>query len=150
MFEMSILDWFDQDKLDAAQLKRDAKRRQDEESIRKMKGLEPTYGPASGAGNGGATKIALLNMLSTSDLDQVLADCAPALTQKIYKMAAQADFLQDQCKELKDYDELKGRYAELQQHYAELQERYTELQKSYKELVETLAASIGKQNSTEK
>ncbi len=79
-------------------------------------------------------------MLSTSDLDQVLADCAPALTQKIYKMAAQADFLQDQCKELKDYDELKGRYAELQQHYAELQDEY-------KKLVETLAASAGKQDA---
>lgn len=139
MFEMSILDWFDQDKLDAAQLKRDAKRREDEEFIRKMRGEEPTYGPTPGSGNGGATKIALLNMLSTSDLDQVLADCAPALTQKIYKMAAQADFLQDQCKELKDYDELKGRYAELQQHYAELQDEY-------KKLVETLAISAGKQD----
>lgn len=136
---MSILDWFDQDKLDAAQLKRDAKRREDEEFIRKMRGEEPTYGPTPGSGNGGATKIALLNMLSTSDLDQVLADCAPALTQKIYKMAAQADFLQDQCKELKDYDELKGRYAELQQHYAELQDEY-------KKLVETLAISAGKQD----
>ncbi|WP_462393211.1 hypothetical protein [Mitsuokella multacida] len=137
---MSILDWFDQDKLDAAQFKRDAKRRQAEEAERRIKGLEPTYGPTPGSGNGGATKIALLNMLSTSDLDQVLADCAPALTQKIYKMAAQADFLQDQCKELKDYDELKGRYAELQQHYAELQDEY-------KKLVETLAASAGKQDA---
>lgn len=137
---MSILDWFDQDKLDAAQLKRDAKRRQAEEAERRIKGLEPTYGPKQSSGNGGATQIALLNMLSTSDLDQVLADCAPALTQKIYKMAAQADFLQDQCKELKDYDELKGRYAELQQHYAELQDEY-------KKLVETLAASAGKQDS---
>lgn len=139
MFDMSILDWFDQDKLDAAYMKDLEKRQRDEETIRKMKGLEPTYGPEPGSGNGGATKIALLNMLSTSDLDQVLADCAPALTQKIYKMAAQADFLQDQCKELKDYDELKGRYAELQQHYAELQDEY-------KKLVETLAASAGKQD----
>ena len=139
MFDMSILDWFDQDKLDAAQFKREEKERQDAETIRRLRGLEPTYGPESGSGNGGATKIALLNMLSTSDLDQVLADCAPALTQKIYKMAAQADFLQDQCKELKDYDELKGRYAELQQHYAELQDEY-------KKLVETLAASAGKQD----
>ena len=136
---MSILDWFDQDKLDAAYLKEREKERRDAETIRKLRGLEPTYGPEPGSGNGGATKIALLNMLSTSDLDQVLADCAPALTQKIYKMAAQADFLQDQCKELKDYDELKGRYAELQQHYAELQDEY-------KKLVETLAASAVKQD----
>lgn len=139
MFDMSILDWFDQDKLDAAYMKDLEEKQKHEEFMRQKKGLEPTYGPTPGSGNGGATKIALLNMLSTSDLDQVLADCAPALTQKIYKMAAQADFLQDQCKELKDYDELKGRYAELQQHYAELQDEY-------KKLVETLAASAGKQD----
>lgn len=138
MFEMSILDWFDQDKLDEMERKRKEKEKQDAETIRKMRGLKPTYGPPKSSGNGGATQIALLNMLSTSDLDQVLADCAPALTEKIYKMAAQADYLQDQYKELKNYDELKGRYTELKQHY-------TELQDEYKKLVNTLAASTGKQ-----
>lgn len=139
MFEMSILDWFDDEKLEARERKRKEEERDLEEFLRKKKGLKKTYGPKKSSGNGGATQIALLNMLSTSDLDQVLADCAPALTEKIYKMATQADYLQDQYQELKDYDELKGRYAELQQHYAELQDEY-------KKLVETLAASAGKQN----
>lgn len=66
MFEMSIRDWFDQDKLDADYYKRQKEKEELEEFLRKKKGLKKRYGPPKSPGNGGATQIALLNMLSTS------------------------------------------------------------------------------------
>ena len=52
--------------------------------------------PAAGSGNGGAVQNALLNMFSTSDLDQIFADCSPRTTQTIYGAAnmAQANNLE--------------------------------------------------------
>ena len=43
--------------------------------------------PTADSGNGGAVQNALLNMFSTSDLDQIFADCSPKTTQTLYGAA---------------------------------------------------------------
>lgn len=93
--------------------------------------------PIAGSGNGGSTKIALINMLSTSNLDQVMADCAPAVTQALFgaNNMTQANNMEirgmkAQMATEQNYRELKGRYDELEKHYEELQSQYNKLVES--------------------
>lgn len=93
--------------------------------------------PVAGSGNGGSTKIALINMLSTSNLDQVMADCAPAVTQALFgaNNMTQANNMEirgmkAQMATEQNYRELKGRYDELEKHYEELQSQYNKLVES--------------------
>jgi hypothetical protein len=94
--------------------------------------------PVAGSGNGGATKIALINMLSTSNLDQVMAACAPAVTQALFGAGNMAQANNLEIRDMKaqmdgklateqNYRELKGRYDELEKHYEELKGQYNQL-----------------------
>ena len=85
---------------------------------RERKGLAPQFGPASK--NNATTKIALLNMLSTDDLDQVFADCAPNLSSAIHENNVKVNTVLQMLESKKEADELQGRYNELQKRYDEL------------------------------
>ena len=90
--------------------------------------------PAADSGNGGAVQIALLNMFSTSDLDQIFVDCSPRTTQMLYGAANMAQANNLELRAMKgelatdqQYRELKGRYDELERRYQELQEHAKQL-----------------------
>ena len=90
--------------------------------------------PAADSGNGGAVQNALLNMFSTSDLDQIFADCSPKTTQTLYGAANMAQANNLELRAMKgelatdqQYRELKGRYDELERRYQELQEHAKQL-----------------------
>ena len=90
--------------------------------------------PAADSGNGGAVQNALLNMFSTSDLDQIFADCSPKTTQTIYGAANMAQANNLELRAMKgelatdqQYRELKGRYDDLERRYQELQEQQKRL-----------------------
>lgn len=82
------------------------------------KGLPKHYGPTSQ--NNATTKIALLNMLSTDNLDQVLADCAPLLSEAVHENKSKVNQILKILESRKEADELQGRYDELQKRYDEL------------------------------
>ena len=101
--------------------------------------------PAADSGNGGAVQNALLNMFSTSDLDQIFADCSPRITQTLYGAANMTKANNLELRAMKSelatdqqYRELKGRYDELQGRYGELERRYQELQEQQKRLTDIL------------
>ena len=101
--------------------------------------------PAAGSGNGGAVQIALLNMFSTSDLDQIFADCSPKTTQTLYGAANMTKANNLELRAMKSelatdqqYRELKGRYDELHGRYDDLERRYQELQEHAKQLTDIL------------
>ena len=101
--------------------------------------------PTADSGNGGAVQIALLNMFSTSDLDQIFADCSPRITQTLYGAANMTKANNLELRAMKSelatdqqYRELKGRYDELQGRYGELERRYQELQEQQKRLTDIL------------
>ena len=101
--------------------------------------------PAADSGNGGAVQNALLNMFSTSDLDQIFADCSPQITQTLYGAANMTKANNLELRAMKSelatdqqYRELKGRYDELQGRYGELERRYQELQEQQKRLTDIL------------
>ena len=90
--------------------------------------------PAADSGNGGAVQNALLNMFSTSDLDQIFADCSPKTTQTLYGAANMTKANNLELRAMKSelatdqqYRELKGRYDELERRYQELQEHAKQL-----------------------
>lgn len=85
-------------------------------------------------GTGSAAKNALVNMLTTSDLDALFAECAPAMTQKsddAYNLNKENNIrlqeVQKILSEGKNYQELKGKYEELQKHYDELKKERDQL-----------------------
>ena len=101
--------------------------------------------PATGSGNGGAVQNALLNMFSTSDLDQIFADCSPKTTQTLYGAANMTKANNMELRAMKgelatdqQYRELKGRYDELHGRYDDLERRYQELQEHAKQLTDIL------------
>ena len=101
--------------------------------------------PAADSGNGGAVQNALLNMFSTSDLDQIFADCSPRTTQTLYGAANMAQANNLELRAMKgelatdqQYRELKGRYDELHGRYDKLERRYQELQEQQKRLTDIL------------
>ncbi len=90
--------------------------------------------PTADSGNGGTVQNALLNMFSTSDLDQIFADCSPKTTQTLYGAANMAQANNLELRAMKgelatdqQYRELKGRYDELERRYQELQEHAKQL-----------------------
>ena len=90
--------------------------------------------PTADSGNGGAVQNALLNMVSTSDLDQICANCAPKTTQTLYGAANMTKANNMELRAMKgelatdqQYRELKGRYDELERRYQELQEHAKQL-----------------------
>ena len=101
--------------------------------------------PTADSGNGGAVQNALLNMFSTSDLDQIFADCSPRTTQTLYGAANMAQANNLELRAMKgelatdqQYRELKGRYDELHGRYDKLERRYQELQEQQKRLTDIL------------
>ena len=87
--------------------------------------------PTADSGNGGAVQNALLNMFSTSDLDQIFADCSPKTTQTLYGAANMTKANNMELRAMKgelatdqQYRELKGRYDELHGRYDDLERRY--------------------------
>ena len=101
--------------------------------------------PAADSGNGGAVQNALLNMFSTSDLDQIFADCSPKTTQTLYGAANMTKANNLELRAMKSelatdqqYRELKGRYDELHGRYDDLERRYQELQEHAKQLTDIL------------
>ncbi len=105
--------------LDAeSRIERDEKEREYYAKERERKGLSPHFGPSSQ--NNATTKIALLNMLSTDNLDQVFADCAPNLSSAIHENNIKVNTVIQMLESKKEADELQGRYNELQKRYDEL------------------------------
>ena len=103
--------------------------------------------PATGSGNGGAVQNALLNMFSTSDLDQIFADCSPKTTQTIYGAANMVQANNLELRAMKgelatdqQYRELKGRYDDLERRYQELQEQ----QKRLTDILDWMSQSQGR------
>ena len=101
--------------------------------------------PTADSGNGGAVQNALLNMFSTSDLDQIFADCSPKTTQTLYGAANMTKANNLELRAMKgelaadqQYRELKGRYDELHGRYDDLERRYQELQEHAKQLTDIL------------
>ena len=103
--------------------------------------------PTADSGNGGAVQIALLNMFSTSDLDQILADCSPKTTQTLYGAANMTKANNLELRAMKSelatdqqYRELKGRYDDLERRYQELQEQ----QKRLTDILDWMSQSQGR------
>ena len=103
--------------------------------------------PAADSGNGGAVQNALLNMFSTSDLDQIFADCSPRTTQTLYGAANMAQANNLELRAMKgelatdqQYRELKGRYDDLERRYQELQEQ----QKRLTDILDWMSQSQGR------
>lgn len=69
---------------------------------------------------GAHVKNAILNMISTDNLDAVFNGCAPRLSNKIYGNSDKLDTLLESQAKIEQYDQLQGRYEELQKHYDEL------------------------------
>lgn len=72
---------------------------------------------------------ALIDMISTDDLDGLLYDCAPGLVNqanRTQELSADTnhkmDLLREELKNNDNYKELEGKYNELQKHYDELKQ----------------------------
>ena len=107
--------------------------------------------PTADSGNGGAVQNALLNMFSTSDLDQIFADCSPKTTQTLYGAANMTKANNLELRAMKgelaadqQYRELKGRYDELHGRYDDLERRYQELQEHAKHILDRMSQSQGR------
>lgn len=81
---------------------------------------------------GGAVKIALTNLINTSDLDQVLKECAPEHSSRLERLEFQSSLVLDKL------TELAGRYEELHK-------QHEELQKNYQQLIQLLTAKESRQ-----
>ena len=92
-------------------------------------------------------QIALLNMFSTSDLDQIFADCSPKTTQTLCGAANMTKANNLELRAMKgelatdqQYRELKGRYDDLERRYQELQEQ----QKRLTDILDWMSQSQGR------
>lgn len=94
---------------------KDAVKKGYNEGLEESKGA---YQPGHKNVTGPAKRTALINLLGTSDLDEVIEGCAPHFTETVYGIR---DKLNDEEQDYKaKYYELKGRYDELQKNYQEL------------------------------
>ena len=79
---------------------------------------------------GGMVASALINLINTSDLDQVMRECAPAQTNRLERIEFLVSSLMEQMADKQKFDELNGRYQELEKKYNALKNDYQELLKA--------------------
>lgn len=79
---------------------------------------------------GGMVASALINLINTSDLDQVMRECAPEQTNRLERIEFLVSSLMEQMADKQKFDELNGRYQELEKKYTALQDDYQELLKA--------------------
>ena len=79
---------------------------------------------------GGMVASALINLINTSDLDQVMRECAPEQTNRLERIEFLVSSLMEQMAYKQKFDELNGRYQELEKKYTALQDDYQELLKA--------------------
>ncbi len=104
------------------------KEKSEQEAAERWNGYQKTG--KSSAMYGGAVKIALMNLINTSDLDEVFRECAPEHSNRLARIELQTSSILDNLDAKSKYDELAGRYEELQKHYDELQKNYQDLVQS--------------------
>lgn len=78
---------------------------------------------------GGMVASALINLINTSDLDQVMRECAPEQTNRLERIEFLVSSLMEQMADKQKFDELNGRYQELEKKYNALKNDYQELLK---------------------
>lgn len=78
---------------------------------------------------GGMVASALINLINTSDLDQVMRECAPEQTNRLERIEFLVSSLMDKMADKQKFDELNGRYQELEKKYNALKNDYQELLK---------------------
>ena len=109
-----------------------AKRMRENERIeqqvveRKMKMSGKSTAPMAG----GMVASALINLINTSDLDQVMRECAPEQTNRLERIEFLVSSLMKQMADKQKFDELNGRYQELEKKYNALKNDYQELLKA--------------------
>lgn len=109
-----------------------AKRMRENERIeqqvveRKMKMSGKSTAPMAG----GMVASALINLINTSDLDQVMRECAPEQTNRLERIEFLVSSLMEQMADKQKFDELNGRYQELEKKYNTLKNDYQELLKA--------------------
>lgn len=79
---------------------------------------------------GGMVASALINLINTSDLDQVMRECAPEQTNRLERIEFLVSSLMEQMADKHKFDELNGRYQELEKKYNTLKNDYQELLKA--------------------
>lgn len=79
---------------------------------------------------GGMVASALINLINTSDLDQVMRECAPEQTNRLERIEFLVSSLMEQMADKQKFDELNGRYQELEKKYNTLKNDYQELLKA--------------------
>lgn len=90
---------------------------------------------------GGMVASALINLINTSDLDQVMRECAPEQTNRLERIEFLVSSLMEQMADKQKFDELNGRYQELEK-------KYNTLKNDYQELLKTLPNSNIKSENT--
>ena len=106
-----------------------AKRMRENERIeqqvveRKMKMSGKSTAPMAG----GMVASALINLINTSDLDQVMRECASEQTNRLERIEFLVSSLMEQMADKQKFDELNGRYQELEKKYNTLKNDYQEL-----------------------
>ena len=90
---------------------------------------------------GGMVASALINLINTSDLDQVMRECAPEQTNRLERIEFLVSSLMEQMADKQKFDELNGRYQELEK-------KYNALKNDYQELLKTLPNSSIKSENT--
>lgn len=109
-----------------------AKRMRENERIeqqvveRKMKMSGKSTAPMAG----GMVASALINLINTSDLDQVMRECAPEQTNRLERIEFLVSSLMEQMADKQKFDELNGRYQELEKKYNTLKNDYQKLLKA--------------------
>ena len=79
---------------------------------------------------GGMVASALINLINTSDLDQVMRECAPEQTNRLERIEFLVSSLMEQMADKQKFDELNDRYQELEKKYNTLKNDYQELLKA--------------------
>lgn len=79
---------------------------------------------------GGMVASALINLINTSDLEQVMRECAPEQTNRLERIEFLVSSLMDKMADKQKFDELNGRYQELEKKYNALKNDYQELLKA--------------------
>jgi archaellum component FlaC len=79
--------------------------------------MNPSGSSSNGnAQYGGAVKIALMNLINTNDLDQVIEECAPRFAKKMEMIQLQNSTIIERLESLqKNYEELQKQNQELLQ-----------------------------------
>ena len=93
---------------------------------RRMKSSGKSTAPMAG----GMVASALINLINTSDLDQVMRECAPEQTNRLERIEFLVSSLMEQMADKHKFDELNGRYQELEKKYNALKNDYQELLKA--------------------